>query len=129
MSVVAPNRSFPFTDKDGYADGERVRRWIEEITRIVNGAVFDLSALKPSYNVITTLDSPYAAVDNEYILCTMDGNITITLPASGRIHVSRSGASNTLTLTGTVNGAINPTLSGDGSSVSLAYIGTEFRYV
>ena len=109
--------------------GERVRRWIEEITRIVNGAVLDLSALKPSYNVITTLNSPYAAVDNEYILCTMDGNITITLPASGRIHVSRSGASNTLTLTGTVNGATNPTLSGDGSSVSLVYIGTEFRYV
>tara|TARA_R110000803_G_C11760239_1_gene293816 strand:+ start:93 stop:482 length:390 start_codon:yes stop_codon:yes gene_type:complete len=129
MPLVSLNRSGQFANQDGFVSSERVRRWIEGITRIVNNGTFDISALKPSYNVITTSDSPYAAVDNEYILCTMDGNITITLPASGRIHVSRSGASNTLTLTGTVNGGTNPILLGDGSSVSLAYIGTEFRYV
>lgn len=125
MAIVAPNRSEPFTEPSGFIAGERIRRWVEGITSTINNLVVQ----SPTYSAVTTADSPYLAVDDEYILCTMDGNITITLPATGRVHVSRSGASNTLTLAGTVNGATNPTLSGDGSSVSLAYIGTEFRYV
>jgi len=82
-----------------------------------------------SYVSIDNADSPYAASSGDYIIVDMSaGNVTVTLPASGRVSVSRDGAANTLTLSGTVNGEVNPEILFDGSCASMAYI-TEWRYV
>ena len=129
MSVVAPNRSEPFTDPNGYASSERVRRWIEEITRITNESNSSATNNAPVFVSIDNTTSPYAASDNEYILVDMTaGDVDVTLPASGRLWVSRDGATNTLTLIGTVNGTVNPTINFDKSTATMAYI-TEWRYV
>ena len=117
--IVPPNRSDAFVDNRGFAGGERVRRWIEGITDAVN----------PKLANPGTGDSPYYAKDGEYILCDMSaGDITVVLPPEGKLWVSRKGASNTLTLQGTVSGTVDPTINYDGSTAALAYI-TEWRYV
>ena len=38
MPLVPLNRSGQFANQDGFASSERVRRWIEEVTRITNQA-------------------------------------------------------------------------------------------
>lgn len=131
--VIAPERGAAFVDQRG-APLPRPMRWIEEVSRIVNTnntSITDrLDELEPQYVVITNAESPYAASNNDYILCDMStGNIDVTLPASGRLHVSREGSTNTLTLIGTVNGVANPTIVATGDAPALAFIGTEFRYV
>jgi hypothetical protein len=134
--IIAPHRFEPFVDEDGRP--HRIPQdWIESISRIGNGLndrieqnEADIAELEPQFRVVTSADSPVAAANNDYILADMStGDVTITLPANGRLSVTRSGASNTLTLTGVVNGVTNPTIIGDEDAPSLAYIGTEWRYV
>jgi hypothetical protein len=128
--VVAPNRSEVFTDKGGFAASERIRRWIEEVTRISNRADSSSSAVTPTYVFITSANSPYTASDNEYILADMSlGDIDINLPTSGRLVVSRKGEDNDLTLNATVSEEENPLILFDKSTASLAKIGNEWRWV
>jgi len=133
--LIAPNRDETFVDESRKPE-RRPIRWIEEVTRYINentsnnGSLEDrVDELEPQYIVIDATDSPYTAANNDYILCDMSlGNVNVTLPASGRLHVSRDGVPNTLTLIGTVNGTINPTIAFSGSCASMAYI-TGWRYV
>ena len=135
-NVIATRRGEEFADKDGVPN-HRSMVWIEEVTRRVNDANDDvgstedrLDELEPNYIVIDATDSPYAAANNDYLLADMSvGNVDVTLPALGRLSISRDGASNTLTLVGTVNGVTDPTIVADGDAPALAFIGTEFRYV
>jgi hypothetical protein len=128
--IVPPNRSEPFVDDRGFAAGERIRRWIEEVTRVLNSSNTTATDATPSFVSITASDSPYAGTDNDYILCDMSGgDIVVQLPASGRLWVSREGGSNTLTLQGTVNGTVNPEIKYSGNAAAIAYIDSEWRYV
>jgi hypothetical protein len=128
--IVAPNRSEVFTDKGGFAASERIRRWIEEVTRISNQTDSSSSAVTPTYVSITSADSPYTASDNDYILADMSlGDIDINFPASGRFAVSRKGEDNDLTLNETVSEEENPLILFDKSTASLAKIDSEWRWV
>lgn len=133
--ATAPLRDDPLVEEGGLTSltsqtfFEEVESCLADLDSRVTSLELRVTELEPQYIVITSADSPYAAANNDYLLCTMDGNIVITLPASGRLHVSRSGASNTLTLTGTVNGVVNPTIVADDDAPALAFIGTEWRYV
>lgn len=134
--IISTRRDRPFLDSQ-LKPTLVSQRWIEEVSRSNNDIDDTLSdhesritELEPSFVVIDSADSPFAASNNDYILADMSsGDVTITLPASGRLSVSRSGSSNTLTLTGTINGVANPTIISDGDSPSIAFIGTEWRYV
>lgn len=132
-NTIAPNRGEQFVDSRGVPLPVPMR-WIEEISRILNSNTSSiesrLDALEPQFVVKDATDSPYSAVDMDFILADMSaGDLTIVLPSSGRVWVSRSGSSNTLTLQGTVNGVTNPTIVSDGDAPAMAYIGTEWRYV
>ena len=100
MSVVAPNRSFPFTDKDGYADGERVRRWIEEVTRITN------QSASPSVTPTRVTVATYTTVStDEVIFYNTDAQssaLTLEPGTLGRtMKIINSGTSgNNLTVNG-----------------------------
>jgi len=135
LRAIAPLRDEVLVDEDGYASLP-TQVFLETIESAINGANADrvtlgarVTELEPTYNVITSADSPYSIANNEYVLADMStGSITIVLPGAGRHYVSRSGASNTLTLQGTVEGEVNPTVISDGDSPDLAFIGTEYRY-
>lgn len=134
-TFTAPNWGDSFVNKDG-VPVRRSQAWIDEVSRIVNNEIADLSdvedrldELEPNFVVVTNAESPYAAANNDYILADMSsGDVTITLPSSGRLSVARDGVLNTLTLTGMVNGDVNPEILFDGSTASMAFI-TEWRYV
>ena len=122
MKIAAPSRSEQFVNDKGFVGSERVNRFHEMLTEQVN-------ELYPVDKTVTSSLSPYTASSGQRILCDMSGgSITIVLPSSGALAVSRKGASNTLTLQGTVNGDVDPTILYDGSTASLAYFGTEWRY-
>lgn len=134
--IVPPRWGEPFVDENGVP--YRIPQgWINSVSRIGNGYQDAIDAntariveLEPQYRVVTSADSPVTAANNDYILADMStGDVIIALPADGRLHVSRSGASNTLTLEGTIEGEVDPTIVADGDSPALAFIGTEFRYV
>lgn len=136
IEITAPLRDEPLVLNNGYASFT-AQVFFEELDRVINEdstnivtLTLSVSALEPSYTLIDSTDSPYSASDNDYLLCEMSaGSITVVLPSEGRLHISRDGASNTLTLEGTVQGEIDPTIDNDGDGPSLAFIGTEWRYV
>lgn len=82
-----------------------------------------------SYVSIASANSPYQIIDGQHILADMDGDIAVTPPASGRFWISRKGASNTLTISGTVNGVSNPTIAFDGTGMAAAFMGGEWRWI
>ena len=90
----------------------------------------DSSANPPRlFTSIDNSDSPYQATDGQYIIVDMSsGDVSVTVPSSGFFSVSRDGALNTLTLSGTISGTLNPTINFDKSTATMAYI-TEWRYV
>lgn len=127
--LFAPNRASPIVDRQGMAiHGAQV--FFEEIERILTDTNANVANLTPVYVSKDNSDSPYSASDMEYVLADMSaGDLTIVLPSSGRVWVSRKGASNTLTIQGTVNGTVDPTINFDGTAVAMAYISTEWRFV
>jgi hypothetical protein len=88
-----------------------------------------VTALEPQYVTITSADSPYQANDMDYILCDMDGDIDVLVPISGRFWVSRDGASNTLTIVGTINDCVDPEILFDGTSRTFAKIVDDWRVI
>ncbi len=142
-TLIAPRRGDAFVNGEGIPL-ERPKKWMEEVSRRVNqdfstsgGLQTQIDALdvrvtelEPAYTVITSANSPYSISNNEYVLADMSiSNIIIVLPGAGRHFVSRSGASNTLTLQGTVEGETDPLIVADGDAPALAFIGSEYRYV
>mgnify|MGYP005997792905 CR=1 FL=1 len=90
----------------------------------------DVSTNPPRlFTSIDNSDSPYQASDGQYLTVDMSaGDVSVKVPASGFFSVSRDGALNTLTLTGTISGTVNPTINFDKSTATMAYT-TEWRYV
>lgn len=93
----------------------------------------EIRALYDSTRVFTTItsaDSPYSASDGEYITAnTSSGSITVILPASGTLSISREGTNHKLTIQGTVNGLVNPTIDYSGNAVTLAFITSSWRKI
>ncbi len=122
MEVIAPSRLEQFVDKDGFVRNERINRFHEMVADKVNTA----SGTTVS---ITSTDSPFSALDGQRILADMStGDIIVVLPSTGSVSVSRQGSPNTLTIQGVVNGVTNPTILYDGSTASMAYFASEWRY-
>jgi hypothetical protein len=131
-----PRHGDPFVDRMG-APLQWPQAWIDEVTRVVNTDLSDLTALsvrvaalEPQYVTKGNADSPYSAVDMDYVTADMDGSgdLIVVLPSTGRVWITRDGSSDTLTLEGTVNGVVDPTILFDGTTVALWHNGTEWRY-
>lgn len=121
MKVVPPERYSRFVNSEGTIVDDRIHRFHEMLAEQINDS-------QPSYVEISNSDSPYAATTEQYIVVDMSGgDVTITLPSTGRLYIKREGASNTLTLTGDVDGTTNPTVAGDGTVVRLAYVVDEYK--
>lgn len=135
-SLVPPRWGDPFTNENGQVL-RRPQAWIDEISRILSNDVLNLAGLEdriaelePNYIVIDATDSPYSAKNNDYLLVLMDaGDVVVNFPADGRFFVSRKGGSNTLTLNETVNGKPTPTILFDGTTMAIAKIIIDWRFV
>lgn len=137
---VSPRRGEAFVDQNG-VPLPRPMSWIEQITSLFNTNVASVTdilddhetridALEPAFITIDAAESPYNIADNTYATIDMSaGDVTVVLPASGRIWLTRSGPNNVLTIQGVVNGVTNPVIVSDGDAPALAYIGSEWRYV
>lgn len=161
----APLRDETLVDKDGLATLP-AQVFFEGLDTCVSSNSDAISVLEPQYKTITASESPYTAATNDYILADVTlGNVDITPPTPGRIHVSKTGggsgvpaefykrpdgvsfyrrpdgvsryirfgtgggAGGTLTIIATVNGVVNPVIVANGDAPSIAFIGTEHRYV
>lgn len=134
-ALIPPRYEDPFVDREGRLPF-RHRKWVDEVSRLatLNGETIDtinnrLDALEPQYVTKSSADSPYSAANMDYVTADMSsGDLTVVLPSTGRLWVTRDGSSNTLTLQGTVSGATNPTILFNNTTVALFHNGTEWRY-
>lgn len=130
--LLSPKWRRPFVDKTGVPT-PIAQGWIDSVTQLHNSNSAELSnrisELEPEYRVVRSSDSPVLAMNNDYILAKMDGDITIVPPSSGRFSLTRDGSGFTLAISGTVEGEVNPVIVSDGDSPTMAYIGEEWRYV
>ena len=121
--ALAPLRDEPLTGEGGLATltGQTFFESVEAC----------IDALTPKYKTIDNSSSPYQATGGECILVDMSaGDMDVIVPINGGdFCVSRLGASNTLTIIGTVNGTVDPKILFDGSTASMAKIVDDWRYV
>jgi hypothetical protein len=132
--IIAPRRGDAFVGPDGVPNSWP-QRWIEQITRVYNsdisGILDEIAGLKPTFVTISSTDSPYSASSHECITVDMStGDVTVVPPTNPEFpfSISRDGALNTLTIQGTVNGDVNPEIAFDGTTATLFWNGTEYRY-
>ena len=118
MKIEAPQRYTKFVNADGIVENERINRFHEQIAEKINGGDR------------TASNGTIRARDGDCILADMSsGDVTVVMPDSGEVTVSREGSSNTLTLQGTISGDVNPEILYDNSTAHMKYFGGEWRYV
>lgn len=96
---------------------------------VIHQASGSAAASAPTYISIDAGDSPYQASNGNCLLVDMSlGDVSVLVPPSGTLCVSRDGEDNDLTLVGTISDKVNPKILYDRSTASMAYI-TEWRFV
>ena len=100
MPLVSLNRSGQFANQDGFASSERVRRWIEEVTRITN------QAAAPSVAPTRVTVATYTTISTDEVIFyntdAQSGALTLEPGTLGRtMKIINSGTSgNNLTVNG-----------------------------